>query len=296
MGYAHLRFSTFQDWLRLRPVFGLYKIARRYIIGGAYLLKGAPDPAALRRICRALGKRPLVLTISYNSVWMLKWQIRFGELYFSDVDRLIADNSSDPKAAREIEALCRDAGIAYLKLPFNRFSLGRPKDASLSHATALNWVWRHVIEAVHPPLVAILDHDLIPLHPVDFRAKIFDQPFFGPKMLGVNFGWQIWPGYAIFDGSIIERYRLDFWVHVRAGLDAGGANWQRVYRHFDANRLRFAAVPPHIIGRFDEWWHVGGASEYGVKPDGWRKEVEAVLQHEYEATSERSKVTPSIAT
>ncbi len=295
MGYAHLRLSTVEDWLRLRPVFGLYKIARRYVIGSAYVRKGAPDPTALRRICRLLGKRPLVLTVAYNSVWMLKWQIQFGERHFSDIDHLIADNSSDPEVAREIESLCRNAGIAYLKLPFNRFSLGRPKDASLSHAAALNWVWRHVIERVRPPLVAVLDHDLIPLRPVDFGSKISDQPFFGPKMPGENFGWQIWPGYAIFDGSVID-YRLDFWVGVRAGLDTGGANWRRLYRHFDADRLRFAKVPPYTIGRFDEWWHVGGASEYSVKPDGWRKEVEAVLQHEYAATVERSKVTSSIAT
>jgi hypothetical protein len=282
MSYTALRYSTVEDWARLRPVLGLYKIALRRVIGRAYMFKAAPDRAALRDVCHALGNRPLAVTIAFNTVWMLKWQLRFGQLHLHGADRLLADNSSDPKASAEIELLCREAGAHYLKLPFNRFSLGRPKDASLSHAAALNWVWRHVVLPTRPPIIAILDHDLIPLRKVDFSSKIEDQPFYGIKMPGARFGWQVWPGYAVFDGSLIDRYRFDFSAGVRAGLDTGGANWNQLYRHFDDTKLRFANPSGDVIGRFEEWWHVGNASEYAPTPPGWRKHVEEEARREYE--------------
>lgn len=289
MSYHVIRYSTLGDWLRLRPILGVYKSARRYVIGRAYLLKPAPDPVALNSIRSTLGARPLAITIAYNSAWMLNWQFKFARLNLKGVDRLIADNSSDSHEARKIEDACRSAGVAYLKLPFNRFSLGRPKDPSLSHAVALNWVWQRVVRRVRPPLVAILDHDLIPLRPVDFASKLVDQPLYGAKMNGGGNAWQIWPGYAVFDGSLIDRYDFDFWVDGRAKLDTGGANWRRLYRHFDRNQLRFADGPANVIGRLDEWLHVGGASGYEVKVTNWRDEVEATLQREYEACIERSE-------
>ena len=288
MSYHTIRYSTLEDWLRLRPVLGLYKVGRRFAIGRAYCFKPAPDPAALQEICSSFGARPLVMTIAYNAAWMLAWQAKFAKLNFTGIDRLIADNSSDPEEASKIEALCRDAGMAYLKLPFNRFSLGRPKDPSLSHAVALNWVWQRIVRRVRPPVAAILDHDLIPLRPVDFASKVADQPFYGARMNGADDAWQVWPGYAVFDGSLIDRYDLDFWVDGSARLDTGGANWRRLYRHFDGNRLRFADGAANVIGKIDEWFHVGGASQYDVKVADWREQVEANLQREYEACLNRA--------
>lgn len=284
MSRPRLQYSTV-DWLRLRPILPFYKLARRRAIGHLYVRKKAPDPQALSDIVQRYGTRPLVITTVYNSAWITKWQLKLGELAFSGIDRLIADNSSDPAAARKIEALCREASIPYLRLPFNRFSLGRPKDASLSHSCALNWVWRNVVVRIRPrpPLVAFIDQDLVPLRPVDFSAKIADQPFFGVKRDGVWDGWTIWPGCAVFSGSLIDRYEFDFWVDEQAGLDTGGANWQRVFRHFDSRPLRHADAPLSLIGRFEEWWHIGGISGYYAKPEGWIADTEAALKREYDA-------------
>lgn len=276
--------STLYDWVRLRPVLSVYKTARRRAIGYAYPYKKAPDPEALRNALEQLGTRPLAITVVFNSVWMLKWQLRFGELNFRGVDRVIADNSYDPAAARAIEALCREANVHYVRLPYNRFSLGRPKDASLSHASALNWVWHNVVSQVRPPIAAIIDEDLLPFDPVDIGSKVADQPFFGVRLLGAYHGWTVWTGYAVYSRSIVDRHKMNFWVDGRAGLDTGGANWERVYRHYDPDQLRFANVPPRpelIVGRIDEWWHVGGVSGYYARPEGWREETDAMLEREY---------------
>src|SRR5262245_14770806 len=106
--------STLYDWLGLRPALSAYKIARRRTIGRAYIYKKAPDTETLRNALQELGTRPLAITVVFNSTWMLKWQLRFSELNFSGVDRVIADNSYDPAAARAIEALCREANVHYL--------------------------------------------------------------------------------------------------------------------------------------------------------------------------------------
>lgn len=286
--------STLYDWLRLRPILSVYKTARRRAIGRAYPHKGSPDAVALSTALQQLGTRPLAITVVFNSVWMLKWQLRFGELNFRGVDRVIADNSYDPEASRAIQAVCREANFHYVRLPFNRFSRGRPKDASLSHASALNWVWRNVVARVRPPVVALIDEDLIPFDPVDIASKVADQPFFGVKLPGVRYGWTVWTGYAVYSRSFIDRHRLDFWVDARAGLDTGGANWERVYRQYDPDQFRFATVPPRgermIVGRIDEWWHVGGISGYYSRPENWREETDAMLEREYDRAKRAASV------
>jgi hypothetical protein len=284
MSYTRVRYERLEDWLRLRPLLALYKLTYRYLIGRIYVHKRAPNPRALASLCQRLGTRPLVVTVAYRSAWMLKWHLAFGAVNLRGTDRLVVDNSPDTESAREIETLCREAGVHYLKLPFNRFSLGRPKDASLSHACALNWTWQHIVAVVRPPVVALLDHDLIALKPVDLSAKLDGQPFFGVKKTGKHQCWQIWPGYAIFDRSIVERYQADFWVDSRnVELDTGGANWRRIFRHFDDQHLRFADAPPFALGRFEEWWHIGGASEYGGASADWRESIETALTSEYAA-------------
>ncbi len=290
MSIGWLEYKTPLDWLKFRPILRVEKIFRRRLIGRTFLLKAAPDSNSIKDLQRKLGTRPLIVTIAYNTAWTLEWQFKFEKLNFPDVDRLIADNSSDPAQSGEIEAICRRLGAAYIKLPFNRFSvgvklpigglrLGRPHP-SLSHAVALNWVWKQIVQKTRPPLVAILDHDLIACAPVDFSARLKNQSFYGLKMTGVAYGWTLWPGYALFDRSIIDKYPVNFWVDEFAQMDTGGGNWRGVFRYFNPAELNFSAM--HDESHFDEWFHIGGASNYANnKPANWRDFVDSVLAKKF---------------
>lgn len=253
-----------------------YKDLRRRAVRTAYLYKAAPVPGEVNHARLAISGRVAAITVAYNTPWVTDWQFRFSH-NLGPVARLIADNSSNPEKSREIKAIAAEYDTTYLRLPFNRFSEGRPKSASLSHACALNWLWRRVVVPAMPKVVAILDHDLIPVRPVDLATKVADQPFYGVRIEGAYAGWHLWPGYAVFREDVIRD--LLFWPNPRAGLDTGGANWDRLFCQYDPQTLKFAPVPARDLGTTDEWFHVGEASEYyGPRGAEWRQTVEATLK------------------
>jgi hypothetical protein len=269
--------SSLGDWLRLRPVLKQYKLARRRALGRIYARRAPPEPAQVARVMAALGRQQLAVTIAYNTPWVIDWHLRFSRRYLPDTDLLVADNSADPAAARAIEMLCGTHGVAYIRLPPNRFSLTRPRDVSLSHAAALNWVLRHVIAPAQPPVFAFLDHDLIALRRVELGQLVASQPFYGRRLDGRDGAWCLWPGYAIFASAAARPLALDFWPSYRFTLDTGGGNWQRFFRHFDGRDLAFARMWYGDYQYFDDWVHLGSASAYRPQAADWRPEAEAWL-------------------
>lgn len=269
--------NRMRDWLRLRPILRQYKLARRWTLGRIYVYRSPPEPAQVARAIGALGRRPLAVTVAYNTPWVIDWQLRFSRRNLPGTDLLVADNSSDPAVAREIGRLCAGRGVSYVRLPCNRFSLARPRDVSLSHAAAMNWVLRNVIGRVKPPVFSFLDHDMIPLRRVELGTLVADQPFYGRRQAGLDGSWSIWPGYAVFDFATAARFKLNFWPSYRFSMDTGGGNWQRIFRHFDHSRIAFALVRRADYERLDDWVHLGGASAYGPKPADWRAKAESWL-------------------
>ena len=229
-----LREYSLQDWARLRPITHAYKTAIYRAETAHYVRRKVEASEALVARLRARNRPTLVVTIAYEAPWVIELQVAAAQRYFKDVEFLVCDNSKRDENAAKIAEICRDAQIEYLRLPSN------PKMAgSRSHALAVNWAYRNLVCAAKPACFAFLDHDLIPTAAVSFPDLVEHQPFYG-RLRRVDNLWFLWAGFCVFDERYCKAPLLDFSQDWFNGLDTGGANYRRVYRHFDRDTLCFA--------------------------------------------------------
>jgi hypothetical protein len=270
------------DWRRLRPLTQYYKELLYRLEDRLFSAKPPAAPAAFAATCARLAGRPLAITIAYNSAAAIEWQIRFCAKNLRGAALVVIDNSSDRAAAGRIEALCREAEVAYVRL---RHGPADPRGSSRSHAAALNWAYRRLVRRLRPPVFAFIDHDCYPLLPVELPALVAEQPIYG-RLANREHGWYLWPGFCVFRWSEAAARRLDFRSDLFAGLDTGGAGWRSFYRHLDPMQLRFArhdlvapAEPPDIgaFERIDDWLHIGNMSEWRAMRPGREAVIERLL-------------------
>lgn len=278
-----------EDWLRLRPLTQSYKEAVYRFEDRLFSARPPASPTAFAAACSSLAGRALAITIAFNSDRAIAWQARFCRRNLRGAALVVVDNSTDEAAAARIATVCRDASVAYVRL---RHGPTDPRSASRSHGVALNWAYRRLVRRLEPPVFAFIDHDCFPIQPVDLAALVADQPIYGQIQTRAN-GWYLWPGFSVFRWSAVAHRRLDFRQDWFLGLDTGGANWRRLYRELDRDRLRFArawhvefrdpaSARSAIFHRVDDWIHIGNMSGW-MAPEPGRDELAATLLARAEA-------------
>lgn len=272
---------AFEDWLHLRPLTQGWTEARRRREDRAFSARPAEGTKAM---LARLARQSVALSVACDSAQAVDWQIRFCARNLRAATLAVLDNSHDPEASAAVERLCRAADVPYLRLP------RRPDDtcsASRSHGLALNWAWRNLVRPLAPPVFGFLDHDLLPLRPVDLAALVEDQPVYGMRVSRPG-GWYLWAGFCVFRWPDVAGLDLDFRQDWFIGLDTGGANWARLYRHFDPARLRFAregwvelgrddAGTAIVADRADDWLHLRHMSGWAATPPSRQRFLEALV-------------------
>jgi len=270
------------DWRRLRPLTQSYKSVLYRLEDRIFSARAPAAPAAFGETLRRLEGSNLVLTIAFNSPAAIEWQIRFSNRNLAGAALVVVDNSTDRVAADAIAALCREGGIAHLRL---RHGPTDPRVGSRSHGIALNWAFRRIVRPLRPAVFGFIDHDCYPLRPADPAALLGEQPIYGRLVLREN-GWYLWPGFCFFRWSDAVAERLDFLADGFFGLDTGGAGWRRFYRDFDRNRLRFArhrlvgspeAPAAGAFEHIDDWLHIGNMSRWMAMRPGREALIERIL-------------------
>lgn len=223
---------AWNDYLHLRPLLHAIKEARYRRIDRWYssqpCRRGDVTP-----IQADLTGRNVVVTIAFNDTQALDWHLTLTGKYLGDVVRVVGDNSPTSESAEQIEQLCQQHQVHYLRLPENPWS-GR--NGSRSHGLAMNWMWRRVLRPGQPSAFGFLDHDLFPLGPDDPFALLSEVDFHGDQRVwGPR--WFLWAGYCFFRFEAVRCIPLDFGLDWTYRLDTGGANWQHLYRHVDPASL-----------------------------------------------------------
>jgi hypothetical protein len=212
------------------------------------------------------GRKPdvLAVVIAYNTPWVIDLTTQITARNLAGT-LAVCDNSSDPRASAQIERLCRDRGVLYLRLPYNI-----EHHPCRSHGIALNWVYYNVIDRIRPRVFSFLDHDLFAIDRLDPARLVADQPLYGLINESV-WGWNLWAGFCVFDRAAVAGFDPDFNNDNPRLLDTGGRNWLRIYRKLDRAGLRFATktlerfrlprdTTVATVQRIDDCLHVGGAS------------------------------------
>ncbi|MGU3496951.1 hypothetical protein ACLBXM_23155 [Xanthobacteraceae bacterium A53D] len=264
-----------REWLAAAPLVHGLRRGRNVLVDRIYRGRTADGQTALIERLKAEARQApaMAFTIAFNLPEAVALLADGMARFAPGIPLVVCDNSSRPEARAAIAALCAERGLFYCPLPPSPFKGG--KNGSRSHGVALNWVWQVLIRPVAPKVFALLDHDLVPLAPVDLPALVAGQPAYGMVRHGTRFGgWYLWPGYSVFDFAAVKALPLDFGTDTPLTLDTGGQNWGVLYRRQDLSAQQQATTrtawivdpetgtrEPYLLA--DAWLHVGGAGHRG---------------------------------
>jgi len=223
------------DWLRLRPVTQGLKMVRYRMTDRRHRQQPARD-GDLPHIISAIQSRRVLVTIAFNDPQTIRWQAALIRHYVPHALYVVADNTADDGIAAEIAKSARDAGVFYVRLPANP-----SRSPSRSHGLALNWVWERIIKPGKPDVFGFLDDDIYPTAPDDPFVALSKQAFYGVVRPGLPMAgperWFLWAGFSMFRYSAVQDIDLDFSQDWFIGLDTGGGNWEKLYRHVERSSL-----------------------------------------------------------
>lgn len=189
----------------------------------------------------------VIIVITFNNVDILRTQ--YEHLIKNLEDRftyVIGDNSSNSAQSALIRAWCREQNISYVKIPKNPLTGIR---MSGSHAIALNWCYRNIIQKYKPIFFGFLDHDIFPIVSTRIIPKIV-QGMWGVVRTRKEYWWYLWPGFSFFEYAKMKTYAFNFFPRhtgpgARIFLDTGGSNYYSIYQYVDRGSINEA--PSTII-------------------------------------------------
>jgi len=252
-----------KEWLQLLPVQTAFKQARNDLWLALYNSFTPPRLDLFLGETEKFRNQNIALVIAFEQPWALDWLLRMST-NLTDTTILVFDNSRRAAAKVDIEQVCRKHQTPYLALPPNS-----TRHVNRSHGMAMTWIFNNVVRVIKPRLFAFIDHDMIPVQKIGFSERLGDQSFFGLEQSSGGWAWNLWAGYCMFDFSSVARLKMNFLYDFSRNLDTGGRNWNRLYRNYDRERLRFASncnikvksastKKSHSMQIIDDcWFHIG---------------------------------------
>jgi hypothetical protein len=209
-------------------------------------------------------KKHLLVVIAFERPKVLEILLYALSKFFPTYEILVCDNSRTKNLRDAIEGVASSFNIHYLGLPNNI-----TRHPNRSHALALNWVSRNLLQNLSFEWVGFIDHDLIPLRrpalETRMDAALKQNIFcFGHINHGKANYWNLWSGYAFFHSSLIKQTKLNFLYDFSRGLDTGGMNWSLVYRRI--SDVDLAAVETRLIRVSLE---LGDTENFRIIDDAW---------------------------
>lgn len=234
-----------------------------------------------RSFAEELGKTKqnrFCFVVAFNTPWVIDALTKGWQKHSTGMQLVVVDNSNSAAARQSIEKVCKIRGVPYFGLPRNpEWNPGR------SHGNSMNWIYYNIVRHLKPEMFGFLDHDCLPIAPLDFSARMGGKTAFGWKRLSAsNYkftraaddkGWFFWAGFCFFNYRDVGVLSLDFRGNGPLGLDTGGQNWEPIYSRFSPEDFELAIEGElHLhLGQVDAKYeiidrvvlHVGGASYIG---------------------------------
>ncbi len=210
-------------------------------------------------------------TISFNNSKVIEYQIRTLHHFFSYPFRYtVFDNSTVEEKAEEIEEMCSQYKVGYVRLPRQEFlpsCMG-----SYSHGIAINYVYDRYIVKGGAKFFGLLDHDIFPIEPFDISAYLEKQSFYG-----IKHRFYIWPGFFFINMEKIKNKKLDFRPSLHLHGDTGACNYYSLFKGIDFSKYELVEEEKICFDGYDDifqfgysyfrcgWIHCWNASNYMKK-------------------------------
>jgi len=195
----------------------------------------------------------VAIIVAFEQPWALDWLLKMAKKNLKKTSVLVFDNSRKLALRQKIELVCKKNEVFYYSLPeYDTHHVNR------SHGMALSWIYTNVIRVLQPKIFGFIDHDLIPISPIDFSKAINSQPFYGRITGNKSRYWSLWAGYCLFDFNYLADKKINFLYDFTKGLDTGGRNWDSLYSNFQKNHLAFAqaTTKTFYLPKFNSGWDV----------------------------------------
>ncbi len=173
-----------------------------------------------------------LVTIAFENPKMISYQIRLIRKHLKDnYSYVIADNSNDEKKSKDIERICRDSNVPYIRLPKNPYN-GAFAMGSYSNGAAMNYVYYHYIKKSRSRYFGFLDHDVFPIHDFSILDQMKKQSFWGTlRCVPTKNGYCCiypWAGFCFFDKYKFDANQFDF-MPLKGIGDTGAANYKNCF-------------------------------------------------------------------
>ena len=179
-----------------------------------------------------------IITVAFNNVELIQYQEQFLHRFIQDPYlHIVVDNSTDLKVREQLYQFCLENKIAYISLPKNFLNW---VGGSYSHAAALNYTYKHIIQKRQPFAFGQIDHDLFPTRPISIINKLSQQPIYGPLRLRDRW-WYLSAIMSFFQYDFVKDKKVDFMPVTpdKVYLDSGGGNWYGLYSQLDREQIVF---------------------------------------------------------
>lgn len=179
-----------------------------------------------------------IITVAFNNVELIQYQEQFLRKFIQDpYYHIVVDNSTDFKVREQLYQFCLENKIAYISLPKNFLNW---VGGSYSHAAALNYTYKHIIQKRQPFAFGQIDHDLFPTRSISIIDKLTNQPIYGPLRLRDKW-WYLSAILSFFRLDFVKDKKVDFMPVTpdKIYLDSGGGNWYSLYSQLDRERIIF---------------------------------------------------------
>ena len=214
-----------------------------------------------------------LFTIAFNRPKLIAEQIRLLRKHLTDpFAHCIVDNSSSVAATTEIERICEENGIGYL----------RCADSEHRHPEALNFAFHHAVnEGLE--IFGFLDHDIFPTRTTELTPLIEQSGFYGVGQRHAPTGHlYLWPGFCFLSAAWLAGREIDF-NGIRGGEkandgDAGSMMWP-LFAEEDwhdlfkpAHGYRNLRAPDDYglqsfgFETIGDWWHLTNGSHWMTVP------------------------------
>ncbi len=256
---------TAREWLRLKPLDELFRQWRNDLILKFYLLRKSRYQKDFLQSASVLQGKNIALIVAFEQPWALQWLLKSAAKYLENSVLLVFDNSRNLAKRMELQKVCEQQQVAYLALPFNA-----TQHANRSHGMAMTWIFHHVVRAIQPKNFAFIDHDLIPMKPINWSQHLEQQVCYG-RLNTCRWGWSLWAGYCMYRYAAVQGISLNFLYDFSIGLDTGGRNWKSYYQYLHRPSIKFTDEQDFEVSPGDQnhrlvqvvddaWLHIGSIS------------------------------------
>ena len=179
-----------------------------------------------------------VYVITFNNPFMVEYQVKtLRKLFKAPFNLIVVDNNNwlYPETSAQVLELCIRENVTYLKAPDNYYQNEDTFDPTMKLGTTMNWIYTRCVRERKPKYFGILDHDCFLVRPFDIRPYLDQKGMYGRvEMSKKDQAWTLHVVVNFFRFDFVQPYLLDFRASYEHQLDTGGANWDILYKNYNA--------------------------------------------------------------